>query len=248
MRSRISGGAFFTLQRGVDARHQALAGGLFVAAGAVDLSAEKEARDLLGLERAFEFGGIDGVVFDGVARPQHVGIFEAGDRLQNLQLDFDRQGGAHAVDVNLVGVQTLGLEEELVRDLVGELDDLVFDRRAVARTDGMDLPAVHGRAMNVFADDALSLRRSPGDVAGHLRIVMSDAAGAETEGRGIGIAGLHFEAGPVDGAAVEARRSAGLEAAAAQAELLERLRRAGRRRVRRSVRRDIAVRRSGSGR
>ena len=45
--------------------------------------------------------------------------------------------------------------------------------------------------------------------------------GAEAEGRGIGVAGLLCEARPVDGAAIEAGRRAGLEAAAAQAETLE---------------------------
>ena len=65
--------------------------------------------------------------------------------------------------------------------------------------------------------------RGVGDVAGDLRVVMRDALGAEAEGRGIDVAGLLCEARPVDGASVEARRSAGLEAAAAQAEILQRL-------------------------
>ena len=51
---------------------------------------------------------------------------------------------------------------------------------------------------------------------------MGNSPGAKTEGRGIGIAGLNLKAGPIDGAAVEARRRTGLEAAAAQAKLLQR--------------------------
>ncbi len=47
--------------------------------------------------------------------------------------------------------------------------------------------------------------------------------GAEAERRGIGVAGLLLEGLPVDGAAVEARRRACLEAAGAQAEGAERL-------------------------
>ena len=57
-------------------------------------------------------------------------------------------------------VETFGLEEELVLLLVGKPDDLVFDRRAVARADGLDLPGVHRRAQDVFADDPERLRRS----------------------------------------------------------------------------------------
>ena len=119
-------------------------------------------------------------------------------------------------------VQAFGFEEELVRGLVGKLDDLVFDRRTISRADGLNLAAVHGRTMDVLADDAMRFRRGPGDVARHLRVVMSDALGAEAEGRGIDVAGLKLELRPVDGAAVEARRRAGLQAAAAKAELLQR--------------------------
>ena len=118
-----------------------------------------------------------------------------------------------------MGVQALGFEVELVRFLVRKLDDLVFDGGAVARAGGVDLAAVHGRAMDVLADDAMGLRRGVGDVAGDLRL--GDAAGAEAEGRGIGVAGLRLEARKIDGAAIEARRSSGLEAAVAEAESLE---------------------------
>ena len=166
--------------------------------------------------------GIDGVVLDGVAGAHHLRLLEAGDRRENRELHVDGQRGGHAVDVDLVGIQALGLEEKLVRQLVGELHDLVLDRRAVSRADGLDLAAIHGRAVDVLADDAVRLRGREGDVARHLAVVVRDAAGAEAEGRGIGVAGLGLEARPVDGARVQARRRAGLEAASAQAESLER--------------------------
>ena len=142
MRSRISGVGFH-FQGRVDAGHDALAGGFFVAGGAVDLSGEEEAGDFLGLERAMKFGRIDRIVFDGVAGTHHFGVFEAGNGLQDCQLHVDGQRGAHAVDVNLVRGQALGFEEELMAQLVGKFDDLVFDRRAVTRADGLNLPAVH---------------------------------------------------------------------------------------------------------
>ena len=41
---------------------------------------------------------------------------------------------------------------------VGELDDLVLDRRAVAGADARDFPRVQGRQMQVFADDRAHLR------------------------------------------------------------------------------------------
>src|SRR5271166_2816731 len=50
---------------------------------------------------------------------------------------------------------------------------------------------------------------------------MSYALGAEAEWRGIFVAGLDREARPVDGASIEARRSASLQSASAQAEFLQ---------------------------
>src|SRR6266850_2126938 len=118
-------------------------------------------------------------------------------------------------------VQALGLEKELVGELVGELNDLVFDRRTVAWTDRLDLSAVHRRAVHVFADDAVRFFRRERDVARHLLVVMSDTLGAEAEGGGIGVTGLLGKLRPVDGASVKARRSAGFQTASAQAELLQ---------------------------
>src|SRR5882724_1294621 len=102
-----------------------------------------------------------------------------------------------------------------MRELVRELDDLVFDRRTIARADRLDLSAVHRRTVHIFADDAMCLFRRERDEAGHLCVVMGDALGAEAKGRGIGVARLHGELRPVDGASVETRRSAGLQAATA---------------------------------
>src|SRR5579863_4367532 len=109
-----------------------------------------------------------------------------------------------------------------MRGFVGEFHDLVFDRRTISWSDRLNLAAIHGRAMHVLANDALGFGRGPGDVARHLRIVMSYAFGAEAERCRIGVARLKLELRPVDSASVEARRGSGFEAAAAQAELFER--------------------------
>src|SRR5579862_3516799 len=211
------------LQGGVDARHQALARGFLVTRRSVDLAAEEQAGKLASFERAFQFGGIDRIVFDGVAGAQHVGSLEAGDRLQDRQLHIYRERGAHAVDVNLVRLQPLRFEIELMRLLVGKLDDLVFDRGTVTRADRLDLAAIHRRTVHVLANDAVGFRSGPGNVAGHLRVMMGHAFSTKAKRCGINVARLLGKAGPVDGAAVEARRSSGLEATAAQAEFLQSL-------------------------
>ena len=167
----------FEPQRGIDAGHDALAGGFFIAAGAVDLAGEVEAFHGFHAQAAIEFGGVNGVVFDGIAGAQHLGLFEAGDGAHDLPLHLHGQRGGHAVDVDLVGIEAFGLEEELVLRLVRELDDFVFDGRAVARADALDLTGVHGRAVHVFADDAQRLRRGEGDVAADLAAGQSSWCG-----------------------------------------------------------------------
>ena len=170
----------FEPKRGVDAGHDALAGGFLITACSVDLASEVEALHALDAEGAVELGGVDRVVLDGVAGAQHLGLVEAGDGVHDLPLHLHGQRGGHAVDVDLVGVEAFGLKEELVLGFVGEFDDFVFDRRAIARADALDAARVHGRAVNVFADEAQGFRRCKSDVAAHLRL--EDFFGAEAEG------------------------------------------------------------------
>ena len=198
-------------QRGVDARHNALASGFFVAGGTVDLPGQKQVLDLLRFEPRPQFRGLDHVIFDGVAGPDHLGIFEAGNRFHHGSLHVDGHGSRHAVHVDLVGVETLGLQEKLVVRLVRELHDLVFNRRAVARADTLNLPGIERRAVNVLANHAVRFVVGQGNPADGL--FLRNGVRAEAEGRGHGIAGLHFELRKVNGAAVEARRRSGLQAA-----------------------------------
>ena len=136
-------------------------------------------------------------------------------RMKRL-LNVARQAGGDAVAVVFEGVAAFGLEEDLMFVAVGEADDLVLDGRAVAGAGAFDLAAVHGSAMEVGADEVVDAGVGVGDVAGQLGLV--DPVGQEGEGDGVGVAGLGFEAGEVDGAAIEARGGAGLEAEEFEAE------------------------------
>src|SRR5690348_15472777 len=90
--------------------------------------------------------------------------------------------------------------------------------------------------MYVLANDALRLRRGPGDVARDLRIVVRHTLGAEAERSGISIARLQLKTRPIDGAAVQPGRGAGLQAASPQAELFKSLAQQHRRRLTRAAR------------
>ena len=153
---------------GVDAGHEALGGGLLVAGGAVDLAGQEEATGVADFEGTAELAGVDEVVLDGVAGAEHFGRFKAGDGADHLQLNVGGEAGVGALDVDLVGLEALGFEEEGVRVLVREADDLVLDRGAVAGAGGLDGTVVHGRAVQVVADEIVGLGRGVDLVAGHL--------------------------------------------------------------------------------
>ena len=128
------------------------------------------------------------IVLDRIARPEHHGVLEAGDRAQQLFLHVARQRGRDAVGIDGVVVQALGLEEDLVPLAVGEPDDLVLDRGAVAHALRGDLAGVHRRPMKIAADQHMALGRRVGDPAVDLRI--GDPVGHEARGAGRVVAGL----------------------------------------------------------
>ena len=161
-----------------------------------------------------ELRGIDIVVFDGVAGPDHLGIFQARNRGDHLGLHVDGHAGGHAVHVDFVGVESLGLKEYLVLQPVGELHHLVFNRRTVARPNAGDLAAIERRAMHVLAQDAVRLGVGVGDVADHLRL--GNFLRSKREGGRHRIARLRLELAPVDGPSIQAWRSAGLHPAVPQ--------------------------------
>src|SRR5579871_1300037 len=89
---------------------------------------------------------VDCIVFDGISRPDHFCGFQPGYGCDHCGLDIDGHAGGHAVDVHLVCIEALWLEEDLVTVLVRELDDFVFDGRAISRTNAFDLATVERRS------------------------------------------------------------------------------------------------------
>ena len=102
---------------------------------------------------------------------------------------------------------------------LAEADDLVLDRGAIARAAALDLPGIHRRTMHVGPDDGVGGLGGAGDAALDLRIL--DAFGQRRERLRRLVAGLHLQARPVDGAAVEARRGAGLQPSERKADALQ---------------------------
>src|SRR5437879_12810504 len=89
---------------------------------------------------------IDRIALDRVTGANHLSVLQAWNGRHHRGLDVDGHAGRHAIDIDLIGIESLRFEEYLVTLLVGELDELVFNGRAVARTHISDLATVQGRA------------------------------------------------------------------------------------------------------
>src|SRR4029079_17570386 len=126
-------------------------------------------------------------------------------------------------------VVSLGFEEQLVALRCREFHDLVFDRRAIARTARSDGAAVHGRTADVFLDDPLAglpeerdpareLLRMAGPAASPARLSPEVRPGIVEL---LDLAFLAFEAREVHRPAVDSRRRARLEARDGESHLVQ---------------------------
>ncbi len=193
-----------------------------------------------------QFRRIDRVVLNRVSRTHHLRGLKTWNRLDDRELNINRQRRAHAIHVNFMRVQPFWLEEELVHQLVRKLHDLVFDRRTIPRPGRLNLPAVHRGAMDVLADYSVRLLGRKRDVTGNLTVMVRDLFRAKTERRGIDVTWLDLEPRPINRAPIKSRGRACLQTASAQAEILQRLAQAAQPQAHRSVLPDIAARRNES--
>ena len=93
--------------------------------------------------------------------------------------------------------------------LVGEADNLVLDRGAVARAATRQTPPIDSAFAEIVSDDAVSFLGRVGDAAGDLR--HRDPVSQEAEGHGLVVCRLHLQPVPGNGATVQARGRAGLQ-------------------------------------
>ena len=210
-----------TGQRGcVETGQKPLRRSLFVTGGAVDLASEKQPAQTFRFQCRLQFARIDAIIFDRVTRTDELGLLQSGNGRDQSVLHVFRQRCRNAVRINGVVVESFRLEKNLMAVAFAEFYDLVFDRRTVTRTATCDLAGIHRRAMHVVANDLVRGGNRARDAAFDLRI--GDAFGQHRERFGRIVAGLHLDALPIDGAAVQPRRRAGLQAAEREAGAFER--------------------------
>ena len=202
------------LQRRVDARNQSLGGSLLVTGGTVELTRAIQARHLLALQRGQQLGGVHALILNGVGRAHHLGALQPRDRVHHGNLHIFRQTGREALNVQLLRVQTAGLNEELMPGLIGKTDDFRLDAGTIPGADTGDGSVIHGTAVQILPDDPVGFLVGVGQIA-HGGVFHLPR---RPEGKGLGrlIAGLDFHFGKVHAAAVDPGGCAGFEAAKVQ--------------------------------
>ena len=163
-----------------------------------------------------------------------------------VQLHVFRQRGRNAVRIDGVVVQPFRLQEDLVAVAVAELDDLVLDRRAIARPDTFDRAGIHGRTAEIVPDQIMGRRRRARDAAFDLRIGNDDRSSAR-RATALRLPPA-FRATPSRSSAVKPRRRARLQPPKREAGTRQCLRQAERRLLVHAAGRESSSRRYGSAR
>src|SRR5438552_15424149 len=123
---------------------------------------------------------------------------------------------------------------------IGKLDDLVLDRRAVARSAPADRAAVQCGFLQVSPNDLLHYLAGPGDPAWQLPRPLNPLV--EREAVIIRVSVFALDLRPIDAAPVDPRRGPGLEARCCKSKCINMLRDIDRRLIASAPRRDLRIR------
>ena len=143
-------------------------------------------------------------------------MLKALDAVVEGVLHVLRQTAGRALQIHLLGVLAAGLYEQRVAVLAGEAHHLILNGGAVARADTLDHAAVQRAALDIIQNDLVGLRVRVGNPAFHL--IVQGCIGQKAEGLqfAVRVAGLAFQLGKINAAAVHPGRGAGLEPAQRQ--------------------------------
>src|ERR1051326_6425984 len=204
------------LECGINPRNYALCAGFLVTRGPIDLAGEEQPFHFLRFEPGMKFGRLNKIVLDRIARPYHVCRFETFHVAQNFTLDIYGKTRRHTVHVDFVRVYPFRLENDLMPVLILKFDHLVFNRRAVPRTDSLDLPAIERRTTHIAANDRMDFLVRMRDIAADF--VFEAAGRAKREWRRFRISPLLLECAEIDAAAIQPRRGSSFQATPIEAQ------------------------------
>src|SRR5579885_1037719 len=156
-----------------------------------------------------ELPRVDCIILDRITGADHLRRLKSGNRGDYRLLNINRHAGGHAIHIDLVCVHTFGFEKNLVPLFIRELDDFVFYRGTVPRTDAFYLPAIERRSRDIFTQHPMRFLRSVRRITLDLSSV--DGTGKKRERSRLRVSVLRFKTRPVDGSSIQTRRSSRLQ-------------------------------------
>ena len=204
----------------INAGHQTLGRSFFIAGSTIDLTCKEKVVDILQLERSFQLGRIEIVVFDCIGRTEDPDIFEPLDLVHRFQLDIQRQRGGKTLKVILMGGATLRFEEELVVVVLRKDPEFILDTGTVAGTTAADQTVEKRGVLEPGTEHFVHSRIGVEDIAVHLLLSTLDGRGNREERKTLGfrITFLSEEPGRIDRGYVDPRRSSGFHPVGLDAE------------------------------
>src|SRR6056297_1578035 len=178
------------------------------------------------------------IVLDRVSWPRDMRVLKTAHGSHKIELHIKGQACGNAIRVEFRGGQTFGLNKHLVRVLVGKAMNLVFDTRAVARTNAFNYTGKHRRPVKALANNVVGAFVGVCDPAATLFRVLPGAS-HERHGRSRIITPLFLQARKIHAARINSRWSTGFQAFDPQRQLAQALCKGHRRRIASSASRAV---------
>ena len=142
--------------------------------------------------------------------------------MKHLQLNLLRHGRGKALDIQFLGIQSHRLNKQLVPGLIRKSGDFGFYGGTIPGAYAFDHAAMHGRAIQIGADDPVRLFVGIGQVA--YRPVYRRDLGFKREWHDLGIPLLPLHTGKVHAAGIDPRRRTSFEPAERESQLQQAVR------------------------
>ena len=199
-----------------------MGGRFLIASGPVYLASQIKSWHGFECQRPAQRPWINKIIFDRIAILQNFCFFETGNRADHRRLHFTRQTCRNAVWIDGRVIKAFRFQKNLVGRLIGKAMHLIFNRRAVTRTNAGDLSTIDRRKMNRLGNNAVRFGGGTGDATGNLRHGYFFGQGRKRNRWIIGR--LHFQTVPSNAVTVKSGRGAGFQASQRQVKCGQRCR------------------------
>ena len=164
---------FFSLDlpRCIDPGDQSLCRRLFIAGASVKLAGTEQAGDIFKFQGKRQRSRINTVILNRVCVPHDLRMFQSRYRTVHRDLHILRKRARHTSNIHFIRVDALRLNKYLMAFLIRKPDNLILNRRTVARAGTLDHSGIQRRTIQIAADDLMRLRIRVSQPTGNLLLL-----------------------------------------------------------------------------